>query len=186
MIEIGKNLRRRSMAKKIIAAIALVVLFTVAMVNAMGKEEQKVDQVKDNQSGLEVGNKAPDFELKLLTGETVKLSDYKGKRVMLNFWATWCPPCKKEMPDMQKLHLAHQDDITILAVNMDVKSDVAGFAKEMGITFPILLDEKDEVNQDYQILTIPTSFFIDENGVIYEKFNGAMTFEDMKKYAKVD
>ena len=171
------------MAKKVIAAIALIVLFTVAMVHAMGKEEK---QSKDQVSGIEVGDKAPDFELKLLTGEVVKLSDYKGKKVMLNFWATWCPPCKAEMPDMQKLHEAYKEEIVILAVNMDVQNDVAGFAKEMGITFPILLDEKNEVNGTYKILTIPTSFFIDEKGVISHKFNGAMSLDDMKKYANVE
>jgi peroxiredoxin len=174
------------MAKKVIAAIALIVLFTVAMVNAMGKEDQPKNQVKDEQSGLEVGNIAPDFELKLLTGETVKLSNYKGKKVMLNFWATWCPPCKAEMPDMQKLHDAHKEEIIILAVNMDVQNDVEGFVKEMGITFPILLDEKNEVNEKYQILAIPTSYFIDEKGIISHRYNGAMSLEDMKKYAKVN
>ena len=170
------------MAKKVIAAIALIILFTVAMVNAMSKEEVKP---VDKQSGLEIGNKAPDFELKLLTGETVKLSDYQGKRVLLNFWATWCPPCKAEMPDMQKLHETYKDQIVILAVNMDVQNDVAGFVKEMGITFPILLDEKNEVNEKYQILSIPTSYFLDEKGFISDKFNGAMSLDQMKKSSKV-
>lgn len=164
--------------KKVIAAIALVALFTVAMVHAMEKEEKPAEK----KQGLEVGNTAPDFELKLLTGEMTKLSDYRGKKVMLNFWATWCPPCKAEMPEMQQFYEATKDEVAILAVNMDPQNDVAGFVKDMGITFPILLDEKNEVNQNYQIISIPTTFFIDENGVITHKFIGAMTLDDMKTY----
>lgn len=169
------------MIKKVIAAIALVALFTAAMVHAMDKEEK---QPKDQVQGLDVGNVAPDFELKLLSGQVVKLSDYKGKKVMLNFWATWCPPCKAEMPEMQEFHEASKDEVEVLAINMDTQNDVAGFIKKMGITFPILLDEKNEVNKNYQIISIPTTFFIDKNGVITHKFIGAMTLDDMKKYTK--
>lgn len=169
------------MIKKVIAAVALIALFTVAMVHAMDKDEK---QPSEQKQGLEVGNIAPDFELKLLTGEATKLSDYRGKKVMLNFWATWCPPCKAEMPEMQQFYEATKDEVATLGVNMDPHADVAGFVKNMGITFPILLDEKNEVNKDYQIISIPTTFFIDENGVITHKFIGAMTLDDMKKYNK--
>lgn len=169
------------MVKKVIAAVVIIALFAVAMVNAMGNEETILENQK---TGLEVGNKAPDFELKTLSGGTSKLSDYKGKKVMLNFWATWCPPCKAEMPAMQKFYEANKDNVEILAVNMDTQNDVAGFIKEKGITFPILLDEKNEVNQNYQILSIPTTFFIDEQGIITHKFIGSMKEEDMEKYTK--
>ncbi|MEH7109626.1 redoxin domain-containing protein, partial [Bacillus sp. JJ1764] len=106
-----------------------------------------------------VGSKAPDFELKTLTGETVKLSELKGKKVMLNFWATWCPPCKAEMPDMEKFHSEVGDKVTILAVNIDPQLDVKGFVNEYKITFPILLDTDDGVNGKYQVLSIPTTYF---------------------------
>ena len=89
------------MVKKVIAAVVIIALFAVAMVQAMGNEETKLENQK---TGLEAGNKAPDFELKTLAGETAKLSSFKGKKVMLNFWATWCPPCKAEMPAMQKFY----------------------------------------------------------------------------------
>ncbi|WP_318502620.1 TlpA disulfide reductase family protein [Bacillus sp. T3] len=165
------------MVKKVIAAVILVALFAVAMVHAMDKEETNTNSQK---TGIEVGNKAPDFELKTLTGDSVKLSDYKGKKVMLNFWATWCPPCKAEMPEMQKFYVSNKENVEILAVNMDPKNDVAGFVKNGGYTFPILLDEKNEVNQDYGIVSIPTTFFIDEQGVITHKINGQMKLEDME------
>ncbi|MGJ7921153.1 peroxiredoxin family protein [Neobacillus sp. LXY-4] len=169
------------MVKKVIAAVVLVALFAVAMVHAMDKEDTKATSQK---SGLEVGNTPPDFELKTLTGETAKLSDYKGKKVMLNFWATWCPPCKAEMPEMQKFYEANKDNVEILAVNMDTNNDVAGFVQNTGLTFPILLDETNEVNKNYQIVSIPTTFFIDENGVITYRFTGQMKLEDMEKYTK--
>lgn len=174
------------MIKKVIAAVALVALFTVAMVQAMDKKEDKSPststQVKS--SGLEVGSIAPDFELKTLTGESVKLSDLRGKKVLLNFWATWCPPCKAEMPEMQAFYEETKDDVAILAVNLDPNNDVAGFAKEGGYTFPIVLDQSDEVKNTYGILSIPTTFFLDEKGKITHTFMGKMTIDDMKKYTK--
>ncbi|MDZ5472749.1 TlpA disulfide reductase family protein [Bacillus sp. 31A1R] len=167
------------MIKKIFAAVTLIALMTVAVVQAMEKEEQP-----DNLPGLGVGLKAPDFELKNLEGKTVKLSDYAGKKVMLNFWATWCPPCKAEMPDMQKFYKEAGDDIVILAVNIDPQYDVAGFAKEMNISFPILLDEKDKVSTVYKILTIPTTYFIDEKGIIRHKYLSALPIEKMREYTE--
>ncbi|MBU8878332.1 TlpA family protein disulfide reductase [Bacillus sp. FJAT-29790] len=166
------------MIKKIIAAVVLIALMSVAIVQAMEKEEPK----PNNLPGLGIGLKAPDFELKNLAGETVKLSDFKGKKVMLNFWATWCPPCKAEMPDMQKFYTESGDKIAILAVNIDPKNDVSGFADKMGVNFPILLDENDQVSKTYQILTIPTTFFIDEKGIIRNKHLSIMTVDLMKKY----
>ncbi|WP_425412174.1 peroxiredoxin family protein [Neobacillus massiliamazoniensis] len=171
--------------KKVIAAIVLISLLTVAIVQAMEKknEPQNNEQTTTpTANGLKIGAKAPDFELKTLTGETVKLSSLKGKKVMLNFWATWCPPCKAEMPEMEKFYQSAGKDIVILAVNIDPQNDVKGFADKNGITFPILLDEKDHVNQVYQILSIPTTYFIDSNGTIQNKFTGGMNLDMMKKY----
>jgi peroxiredoxin len=169
------------MVKKVVAAVVLVALFAVAMVHAMDKEDTKP---KEQKVGIEVGNTPPNFELKTLTGESVKLSDYKGKKVMLNFWATWCPPCKAEMPEMQKFYEANKEKVEILAVNMDPDNDVAGFVKNGGFTFPILLDEENDVNRDYGIVSIPTTFFIDEQGIISHKITGQMKLEDMEENTK--
>jgi peroxiredoxin len=168
------------MFKKMIAAAVLFVLVTTVLVQAVEKDEEKTEPV--NQTGLGIGLKAPDFELKNLQGETVKLSDYEGKKVMLNFWATWCPPCKAEMPDIQKFYTEKGDEVAILAVNIDPQYDVAGFAKEMRINFPILLDEEEKAVKAYQILTIPTTFFIDEKGIIRNKYLSAMPLEIMRQY----
>lgn len=131
--------------------------------------------------GLEKGNIAPDFELETLDGETVSLSDFRGKRVMLNFWATWCPPCRAEMPDMQKFH--ENKDVVILAVNLtgerDSRKNVTEFVDDYGITFRILMDEDLSVSYLYQIQPIPTSYLIDSNGVIHNKAFGAINYELM-------
>lgn len=173
------------MVKKVIAAVVLITLLTVAIVQAMDKKTEPKDinpATTANNEGLKIGAKAPDFELKTLTGETVKLSSLKGKKVMLNFWATWCPPCKAEMPDMEKFYKEAGKDVVILAVNIDPQLDVKGFVDQYGITFSILLDETDKVNENYQILSIPTTYFIDSKGVIQNKYTGAMTLDAMKQF----
>ncbi|MGE7760501.1 TlpA disulfide reductase family protein [Peribacillus sp. NPDC097895] len=171
------------MVKKIIAAVVLLSLITVAIVQAMGNEPTKNDE-KDSLGGLNIGAKAPNFSLETLDGKQVELSDYKGKKVMLNFWATWCPPCKKEMPDMQKYSQQAGDDVVILAVNIDPENDVRAFAEENGITFTIPLDSqsaKNPVNELYKILSIPTTYFIDKEGIIRHKVISAMQLKDMER-----
>lgn len=175
------------MAKKIIAAIFLLSLLTVAVVQAMDKKpESPVNSsaaTSSQSNGIQIGDKAPDFQLKTLTGETVKLSSLKGKKVMLNFWATWCPPCKAEMPVMEQFYKqANKKDLVILAVNIDTQNDVKGFAKKDGITFPILLDTDNTVNTTYGIMSIPTTYFIDRNGVIQNKYTGEMTKDIMQQF----
>lgn len=98
-----------------------------------------------------------------LDGETVKLSDFRGKQIMLNFWATWCPPCRAEMPDTQKFH----------------EKNVPEFVEEFGVTFRVLMDEKTEVANLYQIQPIPTSYMIDSDGIIQNMAFGALDYELM-------
>jgi peroxiredoxin len=167
--------------RKIIAAVGLIALFTVAIVQAMDKNEEINTSTETAGTGITIGAKAPDFELKTLDGKMVKLSDLQGKKVILNFWATWCPPCKAEMPEMQKYY-EEGNDVVILAVNIDPKLDVQGFVDDMAITFTIPLDEEDEVNSIYQVISIPTTYFIDTKGIIREKHIGAMTYSHMKNF----
>ena len=175
--------RGTSMLKKIIASVALLSLITVAIVQAMDNESKENDE-KDALGGLKIGAKAPNFSLKTLDGKQVELSDYKGKKVMLNFWATWCPPCKKEMPDMEKYTQQAGDDVVVLAVNIDPENDVQSFVDDNGITFTIPLDSqsaKNPVNERYKILSIPTTYFIDKEGIIRNKVISAMTLKDMER-----
>lgn len=179
------------MVKKILGTVLILALLSVAVVQAIEKdrsEDKIISQPTtksipvEKMSGIKIGLKAPDFELETLEGKKVKLSDFAGKKVMLNFWATWCPPCKAEMPHMQKFYEEKGDEIHILAVNIDPKNDVAGFAKEMNLHFPILLDKNDKVMKMYQILSIPTTYFIDEDGIIRNKFIGAMLLDKMREF----
>ncbi|PCD08118.1 alkyl hydroperoxide reductase [Peribacillus simplex] len=171
------------MLKKIIASVALLSLITVAIVQAMDNESKGNDE-KDALGGLKIGAKAPNFSLKTLDGKQVELSDYEGKKIMLNFWATWCPPCKKEMPDMEKYTQQAGDDVVVLAVNIDPENDVQAFVEDNGITFTIPLDSqsaKNPVNERYKILSIPTTYFIDKKGIIRNKVISAMTLKDMER-----
>lgn len=139
---------------------------------------------KDLEIGLQEGNKAPNFGLKTLDGQEVKLSDMVGKKVILNFWATWCPPCKAEMPHMQKFYEEQKNNqVTILAVNLTTSekssNNIGAFVKDYGLTFPIVLDSDGQVGQTYQAVTIPTSYIIDTKGVIRKKIIGPMDKEMM-------
>ena len=136
---------------------------------------------ESDEVGVEKGKMAPDFELETLDGEKKKLSDLRGKRVMVNFWATWCPPCRAEIPDLQKFH--ENEDITILAVNLtETEQDmdkVEEFVDDFGMTFPILLDTETEVADTYKIQPIPSSFMVDSNGRIQFVALGAMHYDMM-------
>lgn len=128
--------------------------------------------------------KAIDFKLKDLSGKEISLSDLKGKRVFLNFWASWCPPCKAEMPNIEKLYEETKNsDLVIIAVNLgEDKDTVKSFIDKNNYNFTVLLDSNQSVAEKYNISSIPTSFFIDKNGKIVSKKIGAMTLEEMKAY----
>jgi cytochrome c biogenesis protein CcmG, thiol:disulfide interchange protein DsbE len=123
-----------------------------------------------------VGHPAPDFTLRTVDGQELSLSDFRGRPVVVNFWATWCPPCRAEMPDFQAAFIEYQNEgLVIIGVNSTAQDDpdlVPGFVAEFGLTFPIVLDETGEVTSAYKILGLPTSIFVDKNGVVQEVFTG--------------
>lgn len=136
--------------------------------------------------GLKKGNLPPNFELTTLTGDVVKLSDYKGKKVILNFWATWCPPCKKEMPHFVKYYKKNKDsaNVEIIAVNMtnqDRPEMVSKFVDAYGLTFPILLDNNGEVMDAFQILTLPTTYLINTDGTIAHQILGPLEEKQLEE-----
>lgn len=168
------------MKKKIIAIAVLLILGGYALYQSVLN--------KPVTTGIEVGNAAPDFELQLLNGEKVKLSSFQGKKVILNFWASWCGPCQAEMPEMQEFHDTYGDETVILAVNMTTTEKnldvVKNYVKEKGLTFPVLLDETNNVSTSYQVYSIPTSYYIDAEGIIRHKYIGAMSLDMMKSETK--
>lgn len=138
---------------------------------------------KYDDSPVRVGEPAPDFTLPTLDGETIKLSDFRGKGVFINFWGSWCTPCKREMPHMETQYYRFKDEgVEILAVNIkEPIVTVSSFVKRNGLTFPILLDRDGTVTKRYGIVPIPTSFFIDKEGIVVEKIEGEMSEEKIKQ-----
>lgn len=123
----------------------------------------------------EIGKPAPNFELTDIDGKKVKLSEFRGKVVLLNFWATWCGPCKAEMPSLNSLYLAMRDkEFIILAISVDAsEKPVKSFMSEKKIAFPVLMDKDKEISFDlYGVAGIPVSFLLDKNGIVTEKFMG--------------
>jgi peroxiredoxin len=114
------------------------------------------------------GFTAPDLTLQTLDGETVTLSELRGQAVLINFWASWCPPCRNEMPAIQQVYEEYRDEgFTVLAVNsQEQEARVTAFAEPLGLTFPILIDRDGSVFDDYQVAALPTTFFVDRAGVI--------------------
>ena len=141
----------------IIRTIVLLLLVSAVVYTIASKDKVKV---------LAVGDKAPDFELVDLEGNKHRLSDYKGEGVFLNFWGTWCGPCKKEMPYMENQHQAFEEKgVNILAVNI-AESDlkVETFRDQYGLTFPIAIDKDKSVKEAYNIVPLPTTFLINKDG----------------------
>ncbi len=136
-------------------------------------------------SRIAVGSQAPDFQLSLLEGGQMSLSDHAGEVVLLNFWATWCPPCRVEMPALQE---AYEElglrGFTVLAVNWTESDDpalIGPYAQELGLSFPILLDEESLVTEDlYSIIGFPTSIFIDRDGVVREVVIGPLALDELR------
>lgn len=138
-----------------------------------------------NTVGLSEGNIPPDFQLTDLNGNTMMLSDLKGKKVLLNFWAIWCLPCKEEMPHLEEIYKLYGEDLVIAAVSSaEPKQVVTEFLKYNPYSFPIYLDEKANISKTYQLLSIPTSYFINEEGVIQNKHIGLMNFKIIENYYK--
>ncbi|WP_171651767.1 redoxin domain-containing protein [Paenibacillus foliorum] len=137
-------------------------------------------------TGTRVGERAPDFELEALGGGQIKLSDYRGKKVLVNFWATWCPPCRVEMPHMQRFYSEYKDqNVVILSVNATQTEAsrfvINAFVNHGGLTFPIVLDAVGDVGKTYKVLAYPATYLVDEQGIIRKKVQGPMNEDSLKR-----
>lgn len=130
-----------------------------------------------------VNTSAPAFELNNLAGEKIQLEDYRGKIILLNFWATWCGPCRLEMPALQNRAEYFDDDLVVLAVNnAEDSSIVQAFVDELGLSFDILLDPEADVQHLYQVRGYPTTYLIDSEGIIREHKIGLLTDAELDGY----
>ncbi|MGB9679327.1 MAG: TlpA family protein disulfide reductase [Thermoanaerobacteraceae bacterium] len=148
------------------------------------------DSGKNNSSisikeGNNIGDLAPDFKLKAVNGKTISLSDFRGKKVILNFWATTCPYCKAEMPALNQFLKNHEKDTVILAIDLgESVSKVQQYLDGKGYIFTVLLDQDLNTAYDYKVQFIPMSYFIDKDGVIRAISNGAMSYDEIEEYFK--
>lgn len=153
------------------------------------REEVKKSSPAKIEEAPKEGFLAPQFALHDLKGSLVKLKDFEGKVVLLNFWATWCSPCRREIPSLEKLYQMRKDKgFEIVAVNAEVAppSQIVSFAKKFEMSFPILLDSEGSVANDFWVRAIPTSFLLDKNGVIGWKIVGTREWNDPYVLNRID
>ncbi|WP_158633975.1 redoxin domain-containing protein [Radiobacillus deserti] len=138
---------------------------------------------------LAIGELTPDFSLENLQGDTTTLSQYQGKLVFLNFWATWCDYCKEEMPIMEVVQKKYEEDVHIIALNalnseLNGVDKVKNYIEQGGYTFEVLLDKEGSVVNQYQVVGLPTTFVLDKEGKLIETKMGPMTEEYMTNIIK--
>ena len=127
------------------------------------------------------GSPAPDFSLPSLNGENLKLSDLRGKAVLINFWAIWCDPCKEEMPLLESLSEEYGEELAVIAINEgDSVVEAENFLEEENIKLTVLLDEDRKVGEKYKIGGYPTSIFIDKEGIIQAIYLGELSQKQLK------
>ena len=128
---------------------------------------------------------AADFSFESIQGKRIQLSDYRGKWVLVNFWATWCPPCREEMPDLAKLHLAHKDrDLVVIGVAMDeaVPERVMRFVERHHVPYPIVLGDAAQAEQIGSVEVLPTSYLYDPAGKLRSYQQGVITSDSVEAY----
>jgi peroxiredoxin len=159
----------RSDARARRALLAAVGLAAVAAWLVIGGGIERLRPRPSSPSGpAEVGQGAPDFSLENAAGGQSQLSDYRGQVVLLNFWATWCVPCRAEMPEIESTYLAHRErGFRVLAINVqENEAEVRAFFDELGLSFPALLDREASVARLYLARALPSSFLVDRQGVV--------------------
>jgi len=136
-------------------------------------------------SALELGKPAPDFTLKSMAGNNLNLAEQRGKIIVINFWASWCGPCRKEMPVLQKFYDKYQDlGVSVWGVNVEQENQAGrDFLADLHLSFPIFFDESNTLSANYQVEAMPTTVIIDRDGLVRYAFKGYKSGYE-KKYAK--
>jgi peroxiredoxin len=162
---------------KLLKNASLSLLLIVALVACSGAQGATLQ-------GVNEGNQAHDFTLQTLDGTEVSLSDYQGRAVLVNFWATWCAPCRAEVPDLQAAYEVRQGDgFVVLGVNVEEsRTTVEPFVAGFGVTYPVLLDETGEVLKLYRAIGLPMSIMVDREGLIQARHIGYLSAGQLEDY----
>lgn len=163
-----------------IAIAIMLIVGGIAVLFWMGEQESEKSAPAPS---TKIGAIAPDFQLPSLGGETVALSDYQGQVILVNTWATWCPPCKAEMPAIDEFYKTHQNEgFVVLAINsQEDAATVQRFINTQGFTFSVLLDTQARVINQYKVRGLPTSFVIDRDGIVRYVHTGAITQRQLEE-----
>lgn len=187
-----KSLETVNMTKSVkiaLATLALSVMFFGVALNAGKHAYGKTDYMEElSIFRFEDKVKAQNFILKNLSGNEVSLKDYRGQIILINFWATWCLPCRIEMPSMEKLYAKYKKDgFTILAIDLQEDADdVKAFKEEYKLNFPILLDSDGSVAQFYGVISIPTTYLVDRDGYLIGVAIGARNWADENAFMLIE
>jgi thiol-disulfide isomerase/thioredoxin len=172
-------MKRKSALVFILGGFLLIIAAGFMVLNP-GTDSSGPEQIS---TAPEIGAFAPDFSLLSVNDEIVQLSDYRGKVVLINFWAVWCPPCRQEMPSIQQVSEQYPDDLVVLAVNTgDSKEDAVKFIEEFGLTFEIVLDQDYSIEGLFRVRGLPSTFFVDEQGIIQVTHIGFMEHSLLEGY----
>lgn len=161
------------MTRTVISIVILALLVGVTLYFNLNKQGS-------TETRPEVGYQAPDFAITSMDGKELTLADLKGKPLFINFWASWCPPCRAEMPHIQAAYEKYGDRVEFVMVNTietDTIEDIKAYMSEAQLTFPVYLDHKNVVNELYLVPGWPTSLFINNKGVIVDRLSRPMTAE---------
>ena len=173
--------------KIILLAVSLVVLLVSAsLLYSKFGDKLGLDNLAQNEEPTENASFAPDFTVYDRSGNAIKLSDLRGKPVVLNFWASWCGPCKMEMPDFNEKYAEYGGDLHFMMVNLtdgyqETESSALSFIDSNGYSFPIYLDRDSEAATAYGVYSIPATYFIDPDGYLIAQSSGMLTAETLQK-----